>query len=62
MATLLERLKRSVLREPKRAARRERKRRRRASEYERLVGREIEQASPERAGELAGHPVERVDT
>jgi hypothetical protein len=24
--------------------------------------REIAQASPERAGELAGHPVERVDT
>jgi hypothetical protein len=59
---MLARLKQIVRREPKRTGGRDRSRRRRDSDYERVRGKEISQASPERAGELAGHPVERVDT
>jgi hypothetical protein len=60
VARLFERLKRFVTGRPKSAAHRARKARRRDSES--LVGKEIAQASPERAGEVAGHPVERVET
>jgi hypothetical protein len=62
VASMLERLKQIVRRERKSTGGRERSRRRRDSDFERMRGREIAQASPERAGELAGHPVERVDT
>lgn len=58
---LLERLKRSIRRGPKSAARRDCPRRR-GSYYESVVAKEVADASPERAGELAGHPTERVET
>lgn len=62
MAKLIERLKRIVRGKPNGAARRDRQPRRRDSYSERLLAKDIEEASPERAGEAAGHPVERVDT
>jgi hypothetical protein len=62
MAKLFERLKRGVRRNPTRTAPGDRKQRRSDSDYGRLLGKEVEQASPERAGELAGHPIERVNT
>jgi hypothetical protein len=62
VASMLERLKQIMRREPKRTRGGDRSRRRRDSDYERVRGTEIAQASPERAGELAGHAVERVDT
>jgi hypothetical protein len=55
-------LKRSVRKEPKGSARGRRSRRRRDSDYSRMLGTEIDRASPERAGELARHPIERRDT
>jgi hypothetical protein len=58
--TFLERLKR-IWRKESRRERRPR-RRRDPSHVGRSSAREIEQAPPERAGELAGHAVERVDT
>jgi hypothetical protein len=62
VAKILERLKRGIKRESKGTAHRDRKTRRRDPYSGSLLGREIEQASPERAGEVAGHPVERVET
>jgi hypothetical protein len=62
MAKMFESLKRSVWRKPKSAARSDRQRRRRDSYSGELLGKEIEQSSPDRAGEVAGHPVERVET
>jgi hypothetical protein len=59
---MLEKLQQIVRREPKRTGGRDGSRRRRDSDYERVRSEEIARASPERAGELAGHPVERVDT
>ena len=58
---MIERLKRRVRKEPKRGAREQGKRRRRDPDYYQNLGREIAEASPERAGELAGHPIERRD-
>jgi hypothetical protein len=62
VAKLFERLKQSVRRKSKDAARSDPKGRRRDSNSGNLLGKEIERASPERAGEVAGHPVERVET
>jgi hypothetical protein len=59
---MFERLKRSVRRKPTRVAGRDRRQRRRDSYSGSLLGREVEQASPDRAGEVAGHAVERVET
>jgi hypothetical protein len=63
MAKFFERLKEVVRDGPHRSERRNRPRRRGNPPF---VGRsstkEIEDASPERAGELAGHAVERVET
>jgi hypothetical protein len=59
---MLDRLKRSVRRERKTPAGRDRRQQRRDSYSGSLLGREVERASPDRAGEVAGHPVERVDT
>ena len=62
MAKMLERLKRYVTGKSKDAAQRDRKARHRDPYAGSLLGKEIEQASPERAGEVAGHAVERVET
>jgi hypothetical protein len=51
-----------VQKKPKGKARGGGTRRRRDSDYYRVLGRDIAQASPERAGEIAGHPIERRDT
>jgi hypothetical protein len=59
---LLERLKRSVRKNAKRGARDRSVPRHRDPDYYQTLGKEIAQASPERAGELAGHPIERRDT
>ena len=62
MPNMFERLKARVQKKPKAKARGGGTRRRRDSDYYRMLGRGIAQASPERAGELAGHPIERRDT
>jgi len=63
MVRVFERLRRIVSKERRPADSRDRRPRRRDPSH---VGRssikEIEKAAPERAGELAGHAVERVDT
>jgi hypothetical protein len=62
MANMLGRLKRCVQKKAKAERRGDGNPRRRDSDYYRVLGREIAKASPERAGELAGHPIERRDT
>jgi hypothetical protein len=62
VATMFERLKRIVTGRSKGRAHRDRKARRRDPDSGSLLGKEVEQASPERAGEVAGHAVERVET
>jgi hypothetical protein len=59
---MFEWLKRYVTGKSKDAAQRDHKARRRDPHSGSLLGKEIEQASPERAGEVAGHAVERVET
>jgi hypothetical protein len=62
MLKLFERLKRSVRSGSRSLDRRHRRPRRRDSYHESALDREVAQASPARAGELAGHPTERIDT
>jgi len=62
VATMFERFKQYVTGRSKSAAHRNRRTRRRDPYSGSLLGKEIEQASPERAGEVAGHAVERVET
>jgi hypothetical protein len=63
MATWIERLKQLLGKSPSGTGGREQRRRRRDPDHlGRSSVREIEEASPEKAGELAGHAVERVET
>ena len=62
MAKMFELLKRVVQKQAKTEVSARVRRRRRDSDYYRGLGREIAQASPERAGEVAGHPIERRDS
>ena len=62
VATMFERFKQYVTGRSKSAAHRNRRTRPRDPYSGSLLGKEIEQASPERAGEVAGHAVERVET
>jgi len=62
VAKMFERLKQHLARQSKGAAHRDRKTRRRDPYSGSVLGKEVERASPERAGEVAGHAVERVET
>jgi hypothetical protein len=62
MAKMIERLKRVARKDAESKAHGEGRARRRDSDYYRALGRDIAQASRERAGELAGHAIERRDS